>query len=51
MLVVEWGDVAEQSFGDDHLLVRFTVDEDGVRIVDLIPRGTWRERPLAEVAG
>lgn len=51
VLVVEWGDVAEQSLGDDHLLVRFTVDADGARIVDLVPRGTWGDRPLAEVVG
>lgn len=51
VLVVEWGDVSEQSFGDDLLMVRITLDEEGVRTLDLQPRGSWRSRPLVEVAG
>lgn len=51
VLVVEWGDVAEQAFGDDHLLVRFEVDDEGVRTLHLRPHGTWMRRPLEEVAG
>lgn len=51
VLVVEWGDVAEQSFGDDHLVVRFRVEDDGTRIVEFQPRGSWVDRPLAEVTG
>ena len=51
VLVVEWGDAAPQAFGEDHLLVRFTVHDDGVRTLDLSPHGAWAERPLQEVAG
>ncbi|MCJ7725933.1 MAG: tRNA (adenosine(37)-N6)-threonylcarbamoyltransferase complex ATPase subunit type 1 TsaE [Acidimicrobiia bacterium] len=51
VLVVEWGDVSEQSFGDDLLMVRITVDDDGVRTLHLQPRGAWLSRPLGEVAG
>jgi tRNA threonylcarbamoyladenosine biosynthesis protein TsaE len=50
VLVVEWGDVSEQAFGDDHLLVRIDQDDDGVRTLRLEPHGTWGTRPLEEVA-
>jgi tRNA threonylcarbamoyladenosine biosynthesis protein TsaE len=48
VLVVEWGDAAENSFPDDHLLVRLEVHEDGTRTVTFIPRGAWASRPLEE---
>ena len=51
VLVVEWGDAAGLAFGEDHLLVRFTVEEDGARVLQLTPYGSWVSRPLAEVAG
>ena len=51
VLVVEWGDVSEQSFGDDHLMVRITPDDEGVRTLHLVPRGNWGSRPLEEVTG
>jgi tRNA threonylcarbamoyladenosine biosynthesis protein TsaE len=51
VLVVEWGDAAGPAFGEDHLLVRFTVEEDGARVLQLTPYGSWVGRPLAEVAG
>ena len=50
VLVVEWGDVSEQSFGDDVLMVRITLDDEGVRTIELQPRGVWVSRPLGEVA-
>jgi tRNA threonylcarbamoyladenosine biosynthesis protein TsaE len=49
VLVVEWGDVSEQSFGDDLLMIRITLDDDGVRTLHLEPRGAWKSRPLEEV--
>ena len=49
VLVVEWGDAAEQAFGEDHLLVRFVVEDDGARRLELVPRGSWVPRPLHEV--
>ena len=49
VLVVEWGDVVEQTFGDDVLVVRFAVEASGVRTLTLDPRGRWRDRPIAEV--
>ena len=51
VLVVEWGDVAEQAFGDHYLIIRFSADEDGVRTLRLHPHGSWAPRPLEEVAG
>jgi tRNA A37 threonylcarbamoyladenosine biosynthesis protein TsaE len=51
VLVVEWGDAAGPAFGEDHLLVRFAVEEDGARVLQLTPYGSWVDRPLAEVAG
>jgi len=50
VLVVEWGQAAEQAFGDDHLVVRITPDGDGARSIELIPRGSWAGRPLEELA-
>ncbi|HUG75459.1 MAG TPA: tRNA (adenosine(37)-N6)-threonylcarbamoyltransferase complex ATPase subunit type 1 TsaE, partial [Acidimicrobiia bacterium] len=50
VLVVEWGHAAEQVFGDNHLMIRIEVVEDGARRVDFEPHGRWRSRPLAEIA-
>jgi tRNA threonylcarbamoyladenosine biosynthesis protein TsaE len=50
VLVVEWGDAVEQAFGDDVLLVRLSVDGTGVRTITLLPRGTWMQRPIAELS-
>lgn len=50
VLVVEWGDVSEQAFGPDHLLIRVEADDEGVRTVSLQPKGSWAGRPVAEVA-
>lgn len=49
VLVVEWGDVVENRFGRDHLVVELAVHEDGGRTVRLVPHGEWRDRPLGEV--
>ena len=49
VLVVEWGQAAEQAFGDDHLMVQITPEADGSRTVQLTPRGTWETRPLEEL--
>lgn len=46
VLVVEWGDVAEQQFGDDHLLIEIEASETGDRTVRLHPRGSWVGRAL-----
>jgi tRNA threonylcarbamoyladenosine biosynthesis protein TsaE len=50
VVIVEWGDVADQQFGDDVLMVEFTVEDDEARTVRLIPHGSWADRPLLEVA-
>jgi tRNA threonylcarbamoyladenosine biosynthesis protein TsaE len=50
VLVVEWGEAAAECFPEDHLLVRLEADETGARTVTLVQRGSWRERPLEEVA-
>lgn len=49
VLVVEWGQAAEQAFGDDHLVVKITPDPDGSRVIELVPRGSWTSRPLQEL--
>lgn len=51
VLVVEWGDAAATAFGPDHLMVRFSVEPAGTRLLDLVPSGSWVGRPLQEVAG
>jgi tRNA A37 threonylcarbamoyladenosine biosynthesis protein TsaE len=50
VLVVEWGEAAARCFPEDHLLVRLEADDAGTRTVTLVPRGSWAERPLGEVA-
>jgi len=49
VLAVEWGDVAEAQFGDDHLLVELSVESDGSRIVSLVPVGSWEGRSFEGV--
>jgi tRNA threonylcarbamoyladenosine biosynthesis protein TsaE len=50
VLIVEWGDVAENCFSSDHLVVQIASDADsGARVVTLMPRGSWCNRPLDEV--
>jgi tRNA threonylcarbamoyladenosine biosynthesis protein TsaE len=51
VLVVEWGDAAEQRFPDDHLVVRIEVGDDGTRTIRMEPHGSWTDRPLEEAAG
>ena len=43
-LVIEWGDVVEPILPADHLRVKFDVDEDEVRTIQLIPFGSWHSR-------
>ena len=50
VLVVEWGNSAEQSFPEDHLLVHIPAGEDESRTVQLQPRGAWSIRPIQELA-
>jgi tRNA threonylcarbamoyladenosine biosynthesis protein TsaE len=50
VVIVEWGDVAEQQFGEDVLMVHIDVDDAESRTLRLIPHGSWDERPLGEVA-
>ena len=50
VLFVEWGNAADQSFGEDHLVVRIEVEPGGERRVFLEPHGSWEGRPLGEVA-
>ncbi|MFV0309506.1 MAG: tRNA (adenosine(37)-N6)-threonylcarbamoyltransferase complex ATPase subunit type 1 TsaE [Desertimonas sp.] len=52
IVLVEWGDVVESSFGD-HLLVRLEPDGDvGARLITIAPHGsTWARRwPVVETA-
>jgi len=51
VLVVEWGEAAARCFPEDHLLVRLEADEEGARTITLERLGSWRDRPLEEVAG
>ncbi len=48
-LVVEWGDVVEQQFGEDRLLVEIIPGDDDARHIRLIPHGSWADRPFGEV--
>jgi tRNA threonylcarbamoyladenosine biosynthesis protein TsaE len=50
VLVVEWGDVLESSFGEDTLVVRLEVEADDTRTITLEARGSWKSRALEELA-
>jgi tRNA threonylcarbamoyladenosine biosynthesis protein TsaE len=43
-LVIEWGDVVEPILPADHLRVNFSVDDDEIRTINLIPFGSWHSR-------
>lgn len=49
VLAVEWGDVVAGALPEDHLVVRFEVDSDGVRTLAFEPHGTWAGRDLSRV--
>ncbi len=49
VLLVEWGDAVAESLPDDHLVIRFTVENDDVRLLELDLHGSWMDRDL-EVA-
>ena len=49
LLVVEWGDVVDQQFGEDHLLVSIVANDDESRLITFAPHGSWADRPFAEV--
>jgi tRNA threonylcarbamoyladenosine biosynthesis protein TsaE len=49
VLVIEWGDAIESALPEDHLRVEFGVEEDGTRIIRLVPCGEWDERALEMV--
>ncbi|MGH8936232.1 MAG: tRNA (adenosine(37)-N6)-threonylcarbamoyltransferase complex ATPase subunit type 1 TsaE [Acidimicrobiia bacterium] len=51
VLVVEWGHVVADLMPSDHLAVQFQVTGNSTRLVRLIPRGAWGERPLQELKG
>lgn len=50
VLVVEWGNAAEQAFTEHHLSVDIEAYDDGTRIITLRPSGDWVGRPIDQVA-
>ena len=50
VLVIEWGDALEGEIPEDYLRIDFVVQEDGARLLRLLPGGSWRERDLGLVA-
>jgi tRNA threonylcarbamoyladenosine biosynthesis protein TsaE len=50
VLVIEWGDALESELPEDHLRIDFVVEEDGSRLLRLVPSGSWGERDLGLVA-
>jgi tRNA A37 threonylcarbamoyladenosine biosynthesis protein TsaE len=47
--VIEWGQVIAGGIPPDHLIVEFEVAEDESRSISLVPKGSWRSRPLKEL--
>lgn len=50
VLVIEWGDALEGEIPEDHLRIDFIVEEDGTRLLRLLPEGSWAQRDLGLVA-
>jgi tRNA threonylcarbamoyladenosine biosynthesis protein TsaE len=50
VVVIEWGDALEGQLPEDHLRIDFVVEEDGTRLLRLVPGGSWLERDLGLVA-
>jgi tRNA threonylcarbamoyladenosine biosynthesis protein TsaE len=50
VVVIEWGDALEGQLPEDHLRIDFVVEEDGTRLLRLLPSGSWRERDIGLVA-
>jgi tRNA threonylcarbamoyladenosine biosynthesis protein TsaE len=49
VVAVEWGEVVGGVLPADRLTVRFTVESDGTRRLELVPGGIWQARPLEEL--
>jgi len=50
VLVIEWGDALEGAIPEDHLRIDFVVEEDGTRVLRMVPSGKWTRRDLGLVA-
>jgi len=50
VLVIEWGDALEGVIPEDHLRIDFAVEEDGTRVLRMVPSGKWTRRDLGLVA-
>ena len=50
VLVIEWGNVLDSTFGEDALVVSIEVGPDDARTITLEARGSWRARALEELA-
>lgn len=50
VLVIEWGDALEGAIPEDHLRIDFMVEDDGTRVLQMVPSGTWSGRDLGLVA-
>lgn len=51
VVVIEWGDAVASELPADRLEVRIAVHEDESRTLSFQGKGTWANRPLAEVRG
>jgi len=49
-VVIEWGDALEGAIPEDHLRIDFVVEQDGTRVLRMVPGGVWAERDLGLVA-
>ena len=50
VLVIEWGDALEGLIPEDHLRIDFVVEDDGTRVLRMVPSGKWIRRDLGLVA-
>ncbi len=50
VLVIEWGEAVASAITEDRLEVSITMDDETGRSFRFEPYGSWRSRPLEEVA-
>lgn len=50
VLVIEWGDAVAAMLPKDHLVVGIETTSESARLIEIVPSGSWMDRPLQELS-
>ena len=50
VLVIEWGDAVAGMLPIDHLVVGIETTSESTRLIEVVPSGSWIDRPLQELS-